>query len=70
VVELIRAERAWVARELAEAANVCAVVYHILARLGFWAVSEGTHDVFEGTVEGFYEFEGLVEEAVGKLAVM
>ena len=70
VVELIRAECAWVARVLAKAANVGAVVHDIGARLGFGAVSERFDDTLEGMVEGLYEVEGLVQEAVGQFAVV
>jgi hypothetical protein len=70
VVQLVGAEGSRVARELAKAANVCAIVYHILASLGFGPVCEGAYHVFEGAIEGFYEFEGLVQEAIGEFAVM
>lgn len=70
VVELVGAECAWVARVFAEAANVGAVVYDIRPRLGLGAVGEGFDDTLEGAVECFDELEGLVQEAVGQLAVM
>lgn len=70
VVELIGAECARVARVLAEAANVGTVIYDIRTRLGLGAVGECFDDTLEGTVECFCEVEGLVEKAVGQLAVV
>jgi cobalamin biosynthesis protein CbiG len=70
VVELVRAECTRVARELAKAANVGAVVYDIRPRLGLGAVGKCFDDTLEGAVESFCEVEGLVQEAVGQLAVV
>ena len=70
VVQLVRAECARIAGELAEAANVGAVVYDIGAGLGLRAVGERFHDTLESAVEGFCKVEGLVQQAVGQLAVV
>lgn len=70
MVELIGAECAGVARVFTEAANVGAVVYNIGAGLVLGAVGEGFDDTFERTVESLCEVEGLVQEAVGQLAVV
>jgi hypothetical protein len=65
VVELVRAERSRVARELAEAANVGAVVDHIVRRFLLRAVGERLDYIFERAVEGFYKIERFVQEAIG-----
>jgi hypothetical protein len=65
VIELVRAERPRIARELAEAANVGAVVDDIVRCLLLGAVGECLDDVLECAVEGFYKIERFVQEAVG-----
>lgn len=70
MVQLVRAQGSRIARELAEAADVGAVIYHIVRGLVLWSVWKGLDDVLKGAVEGFYEVEGLVEDAVCQLAVV
>jgi hypothetical protein len=70
VVQLVRAERARIARVFAEAANVRTVVLDIFGRLGLGAVGKCLHNVLEGPVEGHGEVERVVQEAVGEFAVV
>jgi hypothetical protein len=70
VVELVGAECTRVARIFAEAANVGAVVYDIGAGLMLGAVGEGFDDTLERAIKCLCEVEGLVQEAVGQLAVV
>lgn len=70
MVELVGAECARVARVFAKAANVCAVVYDIRARLVLGTVGEGLNNALQGAIESLRKVEGLVQEAVGQLAVV
>lgn len=70
MVQLVGAERARIARVFAEAANVGAVVYDVGARLGLGTVGERLDNTLESAVESLCEVEGLVQEAVGQLAVV
>ena len=70
MVELVGAECAGVAGVFAKAANVGAVVYDIRAGLVLGTIGEGLDDTLECAVESLCEVKGLVEEAVGQLAVV
>lgn len=70
MVELVGAKCAWVARVLAEAADVGAVVYDIGTRLFFGTVGEGFDDALQSAVESLGEVEGLVQEAVSQLTIV
>ncbi len=70
VIQLVGAESARIDRELAKAANIGTVVYRILTRLGFRSVCKGLHNTLEGFVKCIREEEGLVKQAVGKLAIV
>lgn len=69
-VELGGPQRARVAREVAEAADVGAVVDDIVAALVARAVGERLDHVLERAVKGVGKVKGLGEQAVGELAAV
>src|ERR1700712_894488 len=63
MVQLVRAQRSWAAREFPKAANVCTVVYRLFRGLALGAFGESLDDTLEGAIECICEVEGSVQEA-------
>lgn len=70
MIELIGAECSRIDRVFTETTNIRTVVHYVVAGLRLGSIGKSAYDILKRAIKGFDEIERLVQQTVGKLAVM